>query len=508
MANATVEDDFERDYETVSNCDVDSIVQYSLILKYSSKAQTVLTYYMTVFFKIWTQPSGVENLASAPRFGFSRNVDSLYNGDTEEMNDYMMGLGILAGIVGVFFLMFLMIIIIFKCCGKKRVGFLSGARFQVYLGFDGDDEDKANENEFVDEPERYPEHDDPRISKRKKRSNSSTGCYCGGTIVSVRFTFMLSGCIFIVFAMLMITEGLANLQGTVKSVHHSAVNIEYITSEAQDILQNGVTQIQSVATHVRAALQEELDRPDFCPDDLELEDNPQAADVTKEMNSALAQLRQIDTFVDDRVNDVAEALSEASGQSQTVVDAVGDVDLTDWHALLILIIFTLVPSLLVSAAILAHFDIESLCFYHVVDCFLLPLFIFMVVLCVAMSCTMLVGAAVNSDFCLPGGRPDDPYTGDSPDASILRMLDAQGIVGEDDYVRKVADWYIHQCRREDVDDPFDFMVSHLPDLVRTTNCWLHQNWGWQRLVLDAFAHAIFQCLFLINSKMLKMHWTA
>ena len=418
---------------------------------------------------MYQQSSGVQHFSSAPRFGHSRDVASLFDAATDEKYDYAWGLAWMAGALATCFLIFITTIIIFKCCGKWRVGFLSGAHFRVNL----DEVDHGLSNSFEDEicqdkhgygdlQEQYPEQNTQKMKKRK-----GAGCFCcHGTIFSVRFTFMLSGCVFITFAILMVVKGVTNLQNTVRSVHHSATNIEYMSSEAQDILQNGIRKIQTTAQNVRAALEEELQREDFCPHDVLLGINKPAADWTSKASQAVAELHKIDVFVDDRVNGIVAVLSEAGGQSQAVVDQVGDVDLTDWEALLILIVYTLIPCLLVSAAILAHFDIESPCFYSSVDYIVLPLFIFMVLVCVVVSCAMLAVAAVNSDFCLPGGRPEDTYPGISPDTSVLRFLDANGFVGEKDDLRRVADWYINQCQTEEADDPFDFMTRHLPDLVR------------------------------------------
>ena len=403
-----------------------------------------------------SQTSSVEALTSTHRFGYTRDIASLYE-DDGDANDYMMGLAWLAGITGACFLSFIIVIIIFKCCGKRRVGFLSGARFEVNSDYENGSSSTSYE---------YSDGD---------KRNGFRRCCCSGTVASVRFTFILSGCIFIAFAMLMVTKGVTNLQDSVKSVHHSAANIEYIATEAQDILQNGFREIQGVATQVRSALEAELNLPEFCPDDPEFGNNTQAAQVVDQTQDAVVQLRKIDTLVSNRVDEIAQALGEVSGESQTVVDEIGDVDLTDWEALLILIVFTMVPGLLVCAAILAHFDIETSVFHNVVDCFLLPLFFFMVLLCVVVSCAMLATAAINSDFCLPGGRPEDSYPGDSPDYSVKRFLDSQGYVGEEDYVRTIADWYIGQCRKEDMEDPFEFLTAHLPDLVRTR--WITGGFG-------------------------------
>ena len=81
----------------------------------------------------------MENLAATPRFGHTRDISVLFqiDGEDGDSQDYVLGLAVIAGIVAACFLFFLMIILIFMCCGKRRVGFLSGRPFEVMI----DDED-------------------------------------------------------------------------------------------------------------------------------------------------------------------------------------------------------------------------------------------------------------------------------------------------------------------------------------------------------------------------------
>jgi len=416
----------------------------------------------------YESPALVGTFRETPRFGRSDDIVSLFNDDDESSSDYMYGLAMAASVVVVCFFLLLLMILVFKCC-PQRVGFLSGAPFVVHNNNNKEEQEaelKASEDDtpVEQQQEQYPASNKAKNTKKK-------ACCCG-TLAAVRLTFILSGIIFITFACLIVTNGITNLQQTVQSVHHSAVHVEYISQQAQDIFTNGIAQIQSVASSVRNAMQEELDRDDFCPAALDnvLDDRP-AAVVTRQLQDAVTQLRQIETFSDGTVAaSVAAALGDAGREAQQLADQAGDVDLTDWQALLVLILYTVVPSVLVSVTILSHFEIieSSAGLYKVTDCFLLPLFIFMVIVCCLVSSAMLATASANSDFCLPGGRVDDTYPGDSPDATILRMLDAQGIVGKDDFVRKVANWYVYQCQTDLVEDPYTFLTGNLPELVRWT----------------------------------------
>jgi hypothetical protein len=62
-----------------------------------------------------------------PRFGHSRNVNKFINGDASEQEDYMKGLIASSIAMFCFFFVWIVILIIFKCLGPTRVGFLSGS---------------------------------------------------------------------------------------------------------------------------------------------------------------------------------------------------------------------------------------------------------------------------------------------------------------------------------------------------------------------------------------------
>lgn len=70
---------------------------------------------------------------------------------------------------------------------------------------------------------------------------------------------------------------------------------------------------------------------------------------------------------------------------------------------------------------------------------------------------VIAAASANSDFCLPGDRPDDSYTVMSPDTTVYRFLDRKGYA-QDDLVRQISGYYVAQC--QNVED-------YIPDLVRT-----------------------------------------
>jgi hypothetical protein len=277
-----------------------------------------------------------------------------------------------------------------------------------------------------------------------------------------RALFCANGVVFIIFAILLVTEGLTNLQDSALILSRSARDIGILAQEAENLIALVQTEIQQSANSVRVSLQQELEGGTFCPNDPTLENNAALTELRATADSAVGVLQNVDQ-IDEQVSAVSEKVAEAKDMANRVERKTNDIDITAWQSLFVLIPLTLVPCLLVAAAILAHFDatVPAQCVLH---WFLLPVFIILVILCSAMSCFCLPLAILNADFCLPPDLNTDPYPAGSPDTTVYRLLDRQGFITSDDIVRQVANYYIGQCPA-DGQDPFEAWSGVLPTLL-------------------------------------------
>jgi hypothetical protein len=398
-------------------------------------------------------------LVGTPRFGHTSDI-SVAIGGGPEATDYAAGLIFGAAITGTCFLFFMLSIVILKCFGRERVGFLSGKPFQQLYA---DQYSTENEDE---QSSRYsfttPNEQVPPLPTNTK---SKDGCCGNSTPIWIRGTFVISGILFILFGILIVAQGITNLQDTVLTVHQSSVDIGSISVEAEDIISKGLTDIRGLAESVRDSLRQELSGSNFCPADPTLQNNTSAKDIRDKADSALEMLDKLDDFMQGDVENVSKALEQVKKQAVQIENDTENIDLTGWTALLILIPYTLVPCLLVAAAIMAHFDVEFPVLTCTINWFLMPLFILMVVVCAGVATSMIGVFFANADFCLPGDRPQDSYPGTSPDTTVYRMLDVQGFTVQTEFVRQVANYYVEQC--QNVTDPFKFMTDYLPQLVRS-----------------------------------------
>lgn len=201
-----------------------------------------------------------ESYSNSPRFGHSSDITDLAG---DNSSDYLMGLAMAALIVTICFAVALLVISIFMCCGKHRVGFLSGKPFESH--------------------------------------NHHKAKY-------VRGTFIGCGLLFLIFAILLVTQGITQLQDTVVVVHTSAVDVGAIAKEADKIVNLGLKDVRGMANSIRDKLIEELHGDELCPADPNFNNNQEFKEIRDLADEALDQLEQIDDL--DQIDDIASSIDE------------------------------------------------------------------------------------------------------------------------------------------------------------------------------------------------------
>jgi hypothetical protein len=274
-----------------------------------------------------------------------------------------------------------------------------------------------------------------------------------------RIVFMLSGLIYIIFAALLVTEGITNLQSSVNTLNVSAQQIRLISAEAADIIQVGLTDLKYLASAIRTQISDQFEGQAFCPADPTLANSVLGLDVSGQADEAIVLLDRLDDFTSDDLSALKDGVVSVSSRSLDVIDITADIDLNDWEALLILIPYIVVPSVLLSACVMAFFNVE----YHplllsAINYFFLPLLIVMNSVAFIAAGLMVIGAGANADFCLPGGQ-----SGASPDQTLLQILELEGY-GPESKVFAIFQFYIRKCM-EDIEDPFLFLRDYIADVV-------------------------------------------
>jgi hypothetical protein len=121
-------------------------------------------------------------MSNAPRFGHSSDFSELFSKEAGAPEDYVAGLVFATGFILAVFILWSILLLIFKCLGPSQVGFLSGAPFKK------------------------PNHVEEENFRRPFR---------------VRMTVLGCGITFILFTILLVVKGITNLQDTVSTVSNS-----------------------------------------------------------------------------------------------------------------------------------------------------------------------------------------------------------------------------------------------------------------------------------------------
>ena len=112
-------------------------------------------------------------MSAVPRFGHSSDFSQLFSDNQDDVTDYALGLLFVGAFLSAVFFLWLVIVATFKCI-PSTTGFLSGKRF-----------------------------------KTQKRA------------FRVRMAFVLSTFLYILFTILLVTEGITNLQDTIITISNS-----------------------------------------------------------------------------------------------------------------------------------------------------------------------------------------------------------------------------------------------------------------------------------------------
>jgi hypothetical protein len=296
------------------------------------------------------------------------------------------------------------------------------------------------------------------VRKGAKRRN----CCLDPSHIWVRGTFVVSGVVFILFSILLVTQGVLNLQTTIDSVNQLATDIDDLALDAEDILRSTLLRLQTQAASVRDLLVSELGGDSFCPADPSLDNSTVFAIIRDQAGTVSASLSQLNNFLGTQVESMADAISDAAKGARDVQSATEDVNIGGFWLAIILLPYTIVPSMLVLAAVLAHFHKDIPMLNSANRWFFMPFFSILVIIAAGTASGMIAAASANSDFCLPGGQPTDNYPGTSPDTTMWRVLDRKN--HRTDLERQIADFYIDQC--QDKPDPFLFLRSYVPNVVR------------------------------------------
>lgn len=210
-------------------------------------------------FLLVSQPDEVLKVSDTPRFGHSSDIVDIL-GSRNELKDYVVGLIFGAAVIFTIFLVWIIAICIFRFMGKEKVGFLSGAPF---------DAAPTLRKDFPQDRPRpqidgWDEELEVEYYKMQYKSRISPSWRNRPTLI--RIAFLVCGLVYIVFSILLVTKGVANLFQTVHIFQDSIVRTDLIASSTQEILQN-LRPVAAASQNIYDGLSAEVTGSNFCPND-------------------------------------------------------------------------------------------------------------------------------------------------------------------------------------------------------------------------------------------------
>lgn len=373
---------------------------------------------------VYVRTKAVENLRGLPRFGYTSDATSFFSPNQEDQAEYTAGVILIVFVTLTGFLFWTVAILTLKCMGPGNAGFLSGHPF---MSPDPADDDK-------------------------KEGFLCLKCTRSGRPFRVRVAFLVASGVLVLYAVLLVTMGLTNVenaavtaQRSVEAVREIGVSSERISRSLEEV---GIKSVQ-----IRDAAVEELE--EFCPDNPRL-DEQTGVNFMEIANSAKADLTNLANFIEDGLAVLNPVLKQVQVAADDADDILEKVDLWGWQAKLLVIALFVLPSCLVVGVGLVMLGVDIPMYQKFLTYLIMPLFAVTIICCYIFSSAILPLSAVSADVCTGG-----PILEGGPDDTILTVF--RNLRGDDQsIVFQVLAYYTQRCDSEYY--PFGFLSEYLDQL--------------------------------------------
>jgi len=304
--------------------------------------------------------------------------------------------------------MWSVLILVFKCLGPERVGFLSGSN-------------------FVQTTESH---------KRPSR---------------IRLIFLNSSLLVIIFSILLVTNGLGNLQRTVTTLDSSNAEVDKIAFEA-DIIVDGMIIVGSQSAGIRDVIVSNLGN--FCPGEPDIKGKT-GIDFDAIAVATIEKLAQLKDFIENNADDLQNALQRVNDGTADLDDALQYADATDWRVKMVVVPLVIVPAIMFVGVGLAWFDISNDTVQCILSWFILPIFVFLITFMWLLCSSLGMIITSHSDLCMGGegsGSPDGSFQ------EILSELD----VDKSTLLYESLIYFSQGCKE---DYPFEFIDDYIVELA-------------------------------------------
>lgn len=370
--------------------------------------------------------SYINAFTSVPRFGHSTDFAKLFSNSTSDQVDYSLGTIFVSGILFAFFLLWILLLVIFMCCGPRRVGFLAGFRMKEPLqkGVSVSTRDKKK-------PFRLP--------------------------ILVRMVMILSCLIVIAAAVVPVfVFGFNNLKEVSDSTSQVGKDLAKIGFDGRNLTnvltaEDGLNEVSKIR---RDLMVNELRPDNFCT----FAGLP--ASLTDSMNDAQQALYDLENFYQtefvDLKNDLFLNVEVRGLQIESNVDRFG---VRQWYLWFYLAAFALIAFLALMGTIFTWAGKPL----HSLNCMLTWVLVPVLVILITIAWIVLgfvsMGAVMVGDYC----RGDDQNSG--PDATSLRIIQLLGNQEKNPIIYYVDNYIFSGCQSyNETESPLLFLSDEVDRL--------------------------------------------
>jgi hypothetical protein len=320
-----------------------------------------------------------------------------------------------------------------------------------------------------------------------------------------RITLGISSLMIIICTILLVTNGLHELQNLSNTILHTNNDVQSIENEVMNIVTN-IRVVSSKAKPIRNELIDFLNR-DICP--------LKPGSVTEEKIRTVGldtynALTNLNDFIEIYLNDVSNAVNETNIITSSINDIIiNKIQFTTNNPKVTIIIlpYFIIPAFLLVAVCMGYYDVFNESFYTFITWFILPVMCIMTLTAIIASGWMTFFIQGNSDFCGGSNGSGSGISGSSstpeitiqnimnriyPNAaananananvmtssslepngafsgsSVNNALNATSTNPNDNFAYDVILFYANQCdaTKSGFDNPWLFLENHYDDLV-------------------------------------------
>jgi len=215
-------------------------------IKFSGRLNSTLVHVRRRALPFENTPSIVESHLSTPRFGHTKNVTAVIEGNKADTRDYMTGVAASSIIIFCFFVVWVILLFAFRCLGPNRVGFLAGAKKKKPSPSSSNEEASSKTSTPEESPPSpgechlKPQDTNTTAEDKASASNTDPAWRKDRRIFRMRIAVIISAVAVVVLCILMIVYGVDHLYDALNKARAGIREARDLSLQGSAIVKNFV----------------------------------------------------------------------------------------------------------------------------------------------------------------------------------------------------------------------------------------------------------------------------